>query len=82
MQTALCRLPIFLYKQSIGRGLDLYRGTAGSEDESFLDDEGAELTASAVSVDQNGSLGAASAVNPNQDARNRKARVNGEKASQ
>lgn len=79
MQTALFRLPIFLYKQSIGRAVDLVRGTSGSEEETFLDDEGAELTTSAVDVDENGTLGAASAMNSNGDARNRRARVNGEK---
>lgn len=75
--TALCRLPVWLFNQSVGRVIDRFTGTSQKQNEGFLSQDGAELTTH-LGPGENGeaALKTVTAMNPNDemDLRKRKAK--------
>lgn len=71
MQTAVVRLPIWMYNQSVGRVL----GGSRSVEEPFLDEAGENALNVNMSQEdqQDGAIGAATAQNGNGEMKKRKA---------
>lgn len=79
MQTALLRLPVWLFNQTAGRAIDKFSGNSEFAEESFLDGDGQELTTNLNGdvngeVNGEGAIQTATSLNANDEGRKRKSK--------